>query len=194
MGTVLDGRWWCDGVALGGRVVVTVVGDPEGQSRTYMTTTPATSPKRRPHGEENSSRKSLDRGSRWPRDRVAANDQLENEYGDLEPGSARHVGDRPVRWPWKSVGEAERTRERRRTEAPRRFRPTTGETWTTARHGFGAMPRNCELCLPIHRYVRRSWRCSVATIRKPADSNAWKNWHRTRGRGRDPEARGPHGP
>ena len=81
MGTVLDGRWWCDGVAVGGRVVVTVVGDPESQSRTYMTTTPATSPKRRPHGEENSSRKSLDRGSRWPRDRVAANDQLENEYG-----------------------------------------------------------------------------------------------------------------
>lgn len=43
MGTVLDGRWWCDGVAVGGRVVVTVVGDPEGQSRTYMTTTPARS-------------------------------------------------------------------------------------------------------------------------------------------------------
>jgi hypothetical protein len=46
-----------------------------------MTTTLTTSPKRRPHGEENSSRKPLDRGSRWPRDRVAVNDQLENEYG-----------------------------------------------------------------------------------------------------------------
>jgi hypothetical protein len=88
---------------------------------------------------------------------------------------------RPARWgsarsvAVESVGEAERTRERRRTEAPRRFRPTTGGTWPTARHGFGAMPRNCEVCLSIHRYVRRSWRCSVGTIRKPADSNAWQN-------------------
>jgi hypothetical protein len=81
VGAVLDGKVVVHGVAVGGRVVVSVVGDPEGQSRTYMTTTPATSPKRRPHGEENSSRKPLDRGSRWPRDRVAENDQLENENG-----------------------------------------------------------------------------------------------------------------
>lgn len=44
MGAVLDGKVVVHGVAVGGRVVVSVVGDPEGQSRTYMTTTPATIP------------------------------------------------------------------------------------------------------------------------------------------------------
>jgi hypothetical protein len=60
---------------------------PKGKSRR----SPCHSPNAGRMGQRTRLGSRCDRDSCWPRDRVAANDQLENEHPGLKPGRARHA-------------------------------------------------------------------------------------------------------